>query len=387
MVSEINSQQYKLQIVESAEGISEFGGAWDDLFARAVDAPPYLARLWVSTFVEEGRIPGTPLFILAWSEGKLIALFPLAIRKFLNVKIAVPIGTGQGSYLGLLLDPDYQLAIDYIADLIISKRIFDVFYSTDLYSEDAATHELLLRLAEQGYSCRCVFRDPSHYIQLNCSFDEYLIRKIKKGKRRYKLRYEERKLFQLADVRVTRYIGEAVTPEINKRVATIQLESWMKRRGGAVLGEPFYQKLLLNVAKAGFSYVWLMTIDGEDAAFAYAFVAHGKLHYYWPAFKLKYESSLSIGQILLMQVIRDACDEGVVSFDFLHGDAEYKRFWATNTARVDRITASRGYRGNLIAMSYYLTWRLAEIEQFHSSYRRIKRIFRSLKEKRRKFRA
>jgi len=123
-----------------------------------------------------------------------------------------------------------------------------------------------------------------------------------------------------------------------------------------------------------------MTIDGEDAAFAYAFVAHGKLHYYWPAFKLKYESSLSIGQILLMQVIRDACDEGILSFDFLHGDAEYKRFWATNTARVDRITASRGYRGNLIAMSYYLTWRLAEIEQFHSSYRRIKRIFRSLKE-------
>ena len=63
-------------------------------------------------------------------------------------------------------------------------------------------------------------------------------------------------------------------------------------------------------------------------------------------------SALSIGQVLLMQIIRDACNEGVVSFDFLHGDAEYKRYWATNTSRVDRLMAGRGFRGYLIGMSY-----------------------------------
>ena len=124
-----------------------------------------------------------------------------------------------------------------------------------------------------------------------------------------------------------------------------------------------------------------MTINGEDAAFAYAFVAHGKLHYYWPAFKLKYESALSIGQILLMQVIRDACNEGVVSFDFVHGDAEYKRFWATNTFRVDRVMAGRGLRGHLIVMSYYIAWRFAEIEWFHTSYRRTRRVLRGFRQK------
>jgi len=383
-VSEINSKQnqdVQLQIIEGSECISEFDEHWDDLFARAVDAPPYLARSWVSTFIEGGRLLGTAVFILAWCEGKLVALFPLAVRKILGVKVSVPIGTGQASYLGLLIDPDYQSAINYIATLIRSKKVFDVYCSTDLHSEDAVTHDLLLRLAEEGYSYRSVFRDPAHYIELGCSFDEYLKRKIPKGKRRYKLRFEERKLFQSSEVRVTRYIGQAITPEINKRVAEIQLESWMKRRGGAVLGQPFYQKLLANMAKAGFSYVWLMTINGDDAAFAYAFIAHGKLHYYWPAFKLKYESSLSIGQILLMQVIRDACGEGIVSFDFLHGDAEYKRFWATNTSEVYRIAVSFGCRGYLIAISYYLAWRIAKIEWFHTSYRRIKRIFRDLKEK------
>jgi CelD/BcsL family acetyltransferase involved in cellulose biosynthesis len=374
-------QPIDVDIVEGAGSISEFGEHWDDLFARAVDATPYLARSWVSTIIDGGRLHGTAVFILAWCEGKLVALFPLAVRKILGVKVAVPIGIGQGSYLGLLLDPDYQSTINYIATLIKSKKVFDVFYNTDLYSEDSATNDLLLRLVEQGYSCRSVFRDPAHYIQLGCSFDDYLKRKIPKGKRRYKLRFEERKLFQSADVKVIRYIGQAVTPEINKRVAEIQLESWMKRRGAAVLGQPFYQKLLANMAKAGFSYVWLMTIDGDDAAFAYAFVAHGKLHYYWPAFKLKYESSLSIGQILLMQVVRDACNDGIVFFDFLHGDAAYKRFWATNTSRIDRIVLGRGYRGHLIAMSYYLTWYLARVNCLRSFYHHIRRIIRRFKQK------
>jgi len=377
----LQGEQISLQIIEGSKSISGFGKDWDDLFDRAIDAPPYFARSWMGTIIDEEKVLGTAVFILAWCEEKLVALFPLAIRKYFGVKIAAPIGTGLGSYLGLLIDPDYKSAVDSIADLITSKKIFDVFYDTDLYSEDSATHDLLLRLTEQGYICRSVFRDPAHYIQLGCSFDEYLKKKIKKGKRRYKLRYEERKLFRSADVRVERYVGREVTTEVNKRVAVIQLESWMKRRGGAVLRQRFYQKLLANMSQAGFSRVWLMTIDGDDAAFAYAFVAHGKLHYYWPAFKLKYESALSIGQILLMQVIRDACNDGVMIFDFLHGDAEYKRFWATNTSRVDRITVSRGYRGFVIAILYYIAWRLMKVKYLRSSYHCIKRIFWDFREK------
>ncbi len=293
-------QRFDLQIVEGAECISEFREHWDDLFARAVDAPPYLSRPWASTFIQEGRIRGNPLFILAWYGTKLVALFPLAVRKYLNVKIAVPIGTGDGAYLGLLLDPNYPSVVDHMGDLITSNKVFDVYYSEDLSSEDAATNDLLHRLSIKGYSCRKVLRNPCYWIRLGCSFDEYLKRKITKGKRRYKLRYEEKKLFKSADVRIVRYIGNSITPEVNRRAATIQLESWINRRGGTVLGQLFFQKLLANMAEACLGYVWLMTIDGEDAALVYAFVAHGQLHFYWTAFKLKYESSLSIGQMLIM---------------------------------------------------------------------------------------
>ena len=387
-MSEINSKQnqdVQLQIIEGSEGISEFDEHWDDLFARAVDAPPFLSRPWISTYIEEGLIKGTPLFILAWCGTKLVALFPLEVRNCLNAKIAMPISTRKGYYLGLLLDPNYRLVVKNMVDTIKSKKVFDVYYSEDFSSEDVATNDFLVGLVQKGYSRRQVFRNPCFYFQLGCSFDEYF-RKKASSKSRQNLRRRERRLFESGDVKVEHYVGGEVTPEVLLRIAAIEEQSWLKRRGAAVLQKPFYQKLLLKIAQAGIGHVWLMTINGDDAAFEYVFISHKRLQFGWRAFKLKYSSSVSIGQILMMHTIRDACSNGILSMDIGHGEADYKRFWAEDSYKVNRVVAGYGIRGHLIATYYYIIWRFAEIEWFHSSYRRIRRIFRVFKEKRRIFR-
>jgi len=387
-MSEINSKQNQkvhLKVVEGSEGISEFGEQWDDLFARAVDAPPFLSRPWVSTYIEEGRIKGAPLFILAWCGTRLVALFPLEVRKCLNTKIAMPISTLQGYYLGLLLDPNYQSVIEYMADIITSRKVFEVYYSADLSSEDLATNDLLDKLVKKGYSRRQVYRNPCFYFQLGCSFEEYFQKKAS-SKSRQNLRRREKRLFESSDVKVEHYVAGEVTPEVLLRIAAIEQQSWLKRRGAAVLQKPFYQKLLLKMAQAGIGHVWLMTINGDDAAFEYVFISHKRLQFGWRAFKLKYSSSVSIGQILMMHTIRDACSNDILSMDIGHGKADYKSFWAEDSYKVNRVVAGYGIRGYLIATYYYITWRFAEIEWIHSSYRRIRRIFRGFKGKQRIFR-
>jgi CelD/BcsL family acetyltransferase involved in cellulose biosynthesis len=383
MVSEINSQQdqpFTLQIVEGAEGISEFGEHWDDLFARAVDAPPYLSRPWVSTFIREGRIKGTPLFILAWCGTKLVALFPLAVRKYLTAKMAEPISTSQASYLGLLIDPDYRSVTKDIADIITSKRVFDVYFSADLSSEDTATRDLLDELVQKGYVRHQAFRNPCFYIELDCSFDEYFTKKAS-SKSRQNLRRRERRLFESGNVKVEHYAGKEVTPEALLRIAAIEEQSWLKRRGAAKLQGPFYQKLLLEMAQAGFGHVWLMTIDDIDAAFEYVFVSHKKLLFEWRAFDLKFASSVSIGQILMMHTIRDACSTGILSMDISHGEADYKRFWAEACHSVYRVVAGRGLCGYLIATLFYAAVKIARIKWLKSFYRRIRRVLHGFSRK------
>jgi CelD/BcsL family acetyltransferase involved in cellulose biosynthesis len=292
----------------------------------------------------------------------------------------MPISTLQGYYLGLLLDPNYQSVIEYMADIIKSRNVFDVYYSADLSSEDLATNDLLDELTNKEYCRRQVSRNPCFHIQLGCSFDDYF-RKKASSKSRQNLRRREKRLFESGKVRIEHYPAGEVTSEVLLRIAAIEEQSWLKRRGAAVLGKPFYQKLLLKMAQAGIGHVWLMNIDGEDAAFEYVFISHKRLQFGWRAFKLKYSSSISIGQILMMHTIRDACSNGILSMDIGHGEADYKRFWAENSYKVNRVAVGCGLMGHLIVAYYYLEWQLAEIERFRSSYRRIRRIFRSFNEK------
>lgn len=179
-------------------------------------------------------------------------------------------------------------------------------------------------------------------------------------------------------MRIEHYAAGEVTSEVLLRIAAIEEQSWLKRRGAAVLKRPFYQKLLLKMAQAGMGHVWLMTIDGEDAAFEYVLISHKRLQFGWRAFSLKYTSSVSIGQILMMHTIRDACSKGILSMDIGHGEADYKRFWAEDGCEVNRVVAACGLRGQLIATCYYLTWRLARVQWIRSMYRRIRRTFRGL---------
>lgn len=372
-------RQIDLRVVKGADGVSEFDECWDDLFSRAVDATPYLSRSWVSTFVREGRIKGVPVFVLAFSGTKLLGLLPLVVRTFLTVKIAEPIGVGEASYFGVLYDSEYPSVIECMADLIASEGIFDVYLNTFLSTSDRAANDLLAALVQKGYFCQQIHRDPCCYIQLGCSFDEYFNKCIS-SRSRHTLRRKERRLLRNSDVRFEYYIGKEITNEILSRVAIVQEESWMKRRGVAVLGQKFYQKFLLQMAEAGLGRLWLMTIDGVDAAFQYAFVAHNKLYFRWTAFRLRYES-LSPGHSLMMHVIRESCDNNDLWIDLGPGEAEYKRFWASHHFDVNRAIAGKGLMGRLITMCYYSAWRLAKIKCLHSSYRRIKRILRRSKPK------
>jgi CelD/BcsL family acetyltransferase involved in cellulose biosynthesis len=362
----------RAEIRNGKQAISTFADAWDKLFERSTDAPPYLSRVWIETFISEGRLRGVPLFILVWCGEELTALLALTIRHFLGVKIAEPISTCEPTYLGLLLDPRYPIAVNYVAEVLAQEKIVHCLYNTNLSSEDQPTNKLLDELVKKGFLCLSTHRNPCHYIKLKRSYDEYLI-ETKTAKRRKKLRYEERKLFNSRNVAIHCYRGQEVTPDVLKRVASIQEASWMKRRGAAVLGQPFYQKLFLEMAKNNLANVWLMTIDGEDAAFVYTLAAHKKIHYYRTAFKLKYESSLSVGKVLTMQIICDACNNGFLSFNFGHGDGEYKRFWATDIHYVNRAAVGCGLRGRLVVLCLGFAWWLAKHERIRIQYRRVRR--------------
>jgi CelD/BcsL family acetyltransferase involved in cellulose biosynthesis len=84
--------------------------------------------------------------------------------------------------------------------------------------------------------------------------------------------------------------------------------------------------------------------------------------------------------MLLMLVIRDACEDGIQLFDFLYGDADYKRYWGIDRHEVYRVVTGRGFAGHLAVTFWYALLRLRKVKWLHSFYRRFKMKLRRIKQ-------
>lgn len=371
-VSEGGAQTASLtsRVVRGRDDVLALGAAWDDLMRRAPATPAFMARSWIEPWIRHGRVDGEPRAVTVWAGEKLVALLPLAVRSALGVRTAVPIGAEQPCYHGLVLDPAFPGAVDVAADACVRGSVFHVLRLDDAATFDGPTQELLAAFARRGLPVARDHRNPCPVIALGGTYDEFLQR-TKSSKSRQTLRRKERKLMEGGSVALTHLAGAEITADAMRRAAVVQDESWMRRRGASVLKTDFYADLTLSAARAGLAHLWLVTIDGEDAAFVYALVHGGRLEFVWTAFRLKYEPR-SVGQVLTGWTIRDACVLGLSTYDFGHGDAEYKRFWSTGANDVFRVVVARGLRGRLFGAGHALAWRLARVGWLRRLYRALR---------------
>jgi CelD/BcsL family acetyltransferase involved in cellulose biosynthesis len=359
-------------VVRGFENIAGLAKDWDDLFARATGTSAYLSRAWAETFIAEKRIRGVPLVITVYCGSKLVALFALSVKSLLGLRIAECIGTREPSYLGILVDPKFPEAIKTVVDVLAREKVAHIFYNKYLSSLDEATNKLVAELDCHGFVCKFGFRRYSNWIRLGGSFEDYLINN-KSGKSRQTIRRKERKLRKNEQVKLEYYAGIEVNQKVVSRIATIQEESWMRGKGAVKLSQPFQQRLLLNMAKAGLGRVWLLRINDDDAAFVYAYVAHKKLNYIWTAFKLKYTKYGSIGMVLTSWTIRKACEDSILSYDFGFGATDYKEFWSTDCLDIHRVVAGRGVWGCLAVYCYCITWWIAKNKWVFSFYLKLRK--------------
>lgn len=342
---------YTPQVWSSTAEVDRLGPEWDDLFTRATRASVYQSRVWCSAWLA-GRAGLSPPVIYGVRRGnRLVALLPLVRAGPCGV--AVPIGTGESAYLGLLLDDKEPSALEAMSATLREHEI--CFYSYDLLSTDQPTQALLDSLSQSGWSISRRRRNPVFQVELPESYDKYLAAH-KSSRSQQMLRRKERMLEKAYHVDVLRFDGDEITGDLLDRCSAVQRESWMVRRGADVLSQASTIEMIRAMGAAGLAGVWMLSLDGHDAAFVACWKAHGTLYYQYPSFSLHYPPRLSIGNYLISRLLQDIIADGARLLDFGHGDAEYKRFWGTVERRVDRVIAGRGPIGLVTAKAMPLAW-------------------------------
>jgi CelD/BcsL family acetyltransferase involved in cellulose biosynthesis len=139
--------------------------------------------------------------------------------------------------------------------------------------------------------------------------------------------------------RLERELGDRVTLARYRRVE--ELESFFAAAGAvagktyqhglgvAVTNDPTLRQLIELAARRDWFRSWVLSIDGEPAAFWHGMAYRGTFTIGVPGYDPAY-ARLRTGTYVLMKAIEELSgDEGVQTVDFGFGDAEYKRRFGT----------------------------------------------------------
>lgn len=363
----MTTDRFDIAIDRGTAAIDALTGDWDEL-ARRANAGPHLGAAWNAAIAAIGG--SEPVIITARRDGALAALAALDVRSGI-ARTITPLGDHHPSYVGILAESaDAAHAIGHAA-----REIGDVFQAMNISSQDDMTRAFAD--AFSGSATHRVFRAPCCWMPLEATLDAYLQR-AQSGKTRKKTRQYDRNLHRAGTVEIERFSGPAIDDALMARIADVQADSWLERRGAAVFQQDRWRRFVITLGEAERARVWMMKHDGHDVAFAIASEFGCHMVYEWIAFRESH-AHLRVGKLLTMRVIEDACTDGFASFDFSHGDAEYKRFWATNAHGVWRLAAGHGMIGSTVAAATAQAWQLAR----KPAVRRIARRVRTLLPQRR----
>jgi CelD/BcsL family acetyltransferase involved in cellulose biosynthesis len=105
----------------------------------------------------------------------------------------------------------------------------------------------------------------------------------------------------------------------------------------------FHREVARALAERGVARVYTLAVEGAVRAALYGFVDEGLFSYYQAGYDPAYVAR-SVGTVLLGAVIRDCFGDGL-EFDFLRGDEDYKRRWATHVRHIESLSLSPSSTG------------------------------------------
>ena len=295
-----------------AEGFASIRDEWEALAER--QPIPFLRHAWLRTWWDafgEGEL----CVCVVREDGRLAAGLPLRAA---NEHTPLGGALGEGDALAVLAN---AVTSECSAVELPSLAVDDPFAAA---------------LADAGRRHgRVVLREPhltQPVVELPRDFDDYL-RWIPKNLRKDTAR-RRRRLDEEHDVRFDLVVEPVDVDAELARGFAVEQRNWKGRRGTAIAADPktlrFYRELGRAFAAEGRLRLSRLVVDGEEAAFDFCVLDHGRL---W-SLKFGFDESYARfgpGNVLTLAEIERCCELGLDALELL-GDAEpWKQRFAQGT--------------------------------------------------------
>jgi CelD/BcsL family acetyltransferase involved in cellulose biosynthesis len=327
----LNAGNFQIDVVESSSGFVDLEHDWRDLYNRAKD-PHYfqsfdwLYRAWKHIASARDRKLS---IVVGRCNGRVVLIWPL-MRDGLQIRL---LASDKAEYRGLIVEDGPQAGswIQAAWDVLATLGDFDVLHFQDVQSSSPLG--LFLR-GKEGVGWKHEKR--SHVVRLDrfADWDDYAQTLPKKM-----LRDQQRQWRRLAAT------GEPIRlkvidskEELEKGLDWLLCQKRAQLKAKRIKDTSFdsqeYTSFVCSVILHDFkmkNHVYFIKLCvGETIISAgYGYKSGGVFTFYMFAYDIFWQT-YSPGRLLLEHILRWCFQNGVVLFDFMPGEENYKTIWAND---------------------------------------------------------
>lgn len=350
----------ELKVITDLGDFSASANAYFDLWSRSTAQSPFLCPDWLLPWLQSFGKAYDLHLVVVHQGPKWLAAAPLMIgeeRGVLGMERVVRfVGTGpglRGNYFTFLLDPSAiglasPLLSDYLNSLIKGGRALRLEHISPF-----ADGELCLRLLLQQ-PVRDLHLATEHLCihgALPQSYGEF-VRSVHSSSRRRFLRVYEDWIEPSGErVDYLECTDEAQVPEFLGALGCLNIQRRRQKRQSSTWGDPVNQTCRVAAAveflRHGMLRLEILRHRSEPVAALIGLVCKGTYFCYNMGFSQDFAHHHP-GHMLLARRIRLSIEEGLKEFDFLVGDADYKRqYFRTALPELSLSVFPPGSRSNL----------------------------------------
>lgn len=340
------SSGIRLQLVTTTEEFHRLEPYWNPLLQRSGSNSVFLSFEYLTTWWETYGSNFKLRILAAWKDNDLAGLAPLAIghghgpRSWLRHLAFLGFhGNELSEHLDFIVAP--ELSEEVIPQFVRFVRQemrheWDLLYLSLVPSESSHLASLLPEASAHGIRGGILDTVASPYLCLPGSWETLLESKSKNFRKQFNnLRNRLHKQHRVEILQAGEDLGidDAfdVLLRLNQQRWGAEGKAFTTQKTRA-----FHRALAHRFHSLGQLSFFLMKIDGAFAAVRFDYVYDGKLWNIQGGWDPQF-APLSPGRLLLAWEIQWCIREGLREYDFLAGEAEYKRSWATHERRLSNV--------------------------------------------------
>jgi CelD/BcsL family acetyltransferase involved in cellulose biosynthesis len=342
MQQNVPQSNLRVRVISDPREFAQMKTEWNDLLRRSAADELVLTWDWLATWWDVFKA-GRELWLLAiYDRERLVGLAPL-LRRTLFFSPLGPyrrlefLGTGEPEadeialvYLHFILEAGREwpvLGQMLHALMTIYRTEWDELLLTRMSAEHPCTP--LFQEWFQATDCRVEQQEvnTTFYATLPDRYEDYL------ASLSSNTRYQIRRGFRALEEAGPWTLERVETPEdlvaAKEQLIALHQARWEGKGQPGVFASQrfrtFHERMLPRLLNAGQLSLASLRLGEEVLGVLYNICYQGRVYHYLPGVKILDDPHLRPGILLHALCIRDAIEQGRREYDFLQGDAQYKR--------------------------------------------------------------